>query len=154
MTKNYIGIDLGTSSVKLLLVGEDGAVKKEAHREYPLYLSEGARSEQEPLDWLTKTEEALEELLSDTPRESVFGVAVAGQMHGLVLLDENDKLIGGVYCYRDERTNSALKDVRSLISDEELSAEYIIPRAFDERVGKTVAKAVYDAAVKSGVSRI
>jgi malate dehydrogenase (oxaloacetate-decarboxylating) len=44
--------------------------------------------------------------------------------------------------------------IASLISDNELCAEYIIPKAFDERVGKTVAKAVYDAAIKTGVARI
>ena len=54
----------------------------------------------------------------------------------------------------DEMKKAAAYAIASLISDEELSEEYIIPRAFDERVGKTVAKAVYEAAVKSGVARI
>ena len=102
--KNYIGIDLGTSSVKLLLVGEDGTVLKEAHRDYPLYLSEGARSEQDPRDWLAKTEEAIEELLEGISRESVFGVSVAGQMHGLVLLDENDEPLRRAILWNDGRS--------------------------------------------------
>ncbi len=104
--KNYIGIDLGTSSVKLLLVGEDGTVKKEAHRSYPLYLSEGAKSEQDPRDWLLKTEEALEELLTGITRESVYGVAVAGQMHGLVLLDENDEPLRRAILWNDGRSEA------------------------------------------------
>ena len=49
---------------------------------------------------------------------------------------------------------SAAKAIASLVSDEELSAEYIIPKAFDERVGKTVAAAVAEAARKTGVNRI
>lgn len=104
--KNYIGIDLGTSSVKLLLVGEDGTVKKEAHRDYPLYLSEGARSEQDPRDWLKETEAALEELLSGEDRTSVWGVSVAGQMHGLVLLDENDETIRRAILWNDGRSEA------------------------------------------------
>jgi len=104
--KNYIGIDLGTSSVKLLLVGEDGTVKKEAHRSYPLYLSEGAKSEQDPRDWLLKTEEALEELLTGITRESVYGVAVAGQMHGLVLLDKNDEPLRRAILWNDGRSEA------------------------------------------------
>ena len=49
---------------------------------------------------------------------------------------------------------AAAYGIASLISDEELSPEYIIPAPFDERVGKTVAKAVYDCAVKTGMARI
>ena len=117
--KNYIGIDLGTSSVKLLLVGEDGTVLNEAHRDYPLYLSEGARSEQDPRDWLTRTEEALEELLKDTPRESVYGVSVAGQMHGLVLLDENDEPLRRAILWNDGRSE---KETRFLNEEYGLDA--------------------------------
>ena len=54
----------------------------------------------------------------------------------------------------EEMKLSAAYGIASLVSDEELSAEYIIPKAFDERVGKTVAKAVYDSAVETGVARI
>ena len=49
---------------------------------------------------------------------------------------------------------AAARAIASLVSDDELSAEYILPKAFDDRIAKTVAKAVYDAAVKSGVARI
>ena len=54
----------------------------------------------------------------------------------------------------DEMKMAASYAIAGLVSDEELNAEYIIPAAFDERVGKAVAKAVADAAVKSGISRI
>ncbi len=54
----------------------------------------------------------------------------------------------------EEMKLAAAYGIASLVSDEELSAEYIIPKAFDPRVGKTVAKAVYDSAVKIGVARI
>lgn len=54
----------------------------------------------------------------------------------------------------DEMKMATSYAIASLVSDEELSAEYILPPAFDKRIGKTVAKAVAEAAVKSGVSRI
>ena len=54
----------------------------------------------------------------------------------------------------EEMKVAAARAIASLVSDDELSAEYILPKAFDDRIGKTVAKAVYDAAVKSGVARI
>lgn len=54
----------------------------------------------------------------------------------------------------EEMKYAAAYGIASLVSDEELSAEYIIPKAFDERVGKTVAKAVYDSAIECGVARI
>ena len=54
----------------------------------------------------------------------------------------------------DEMKVAAAKAIASLVSDEELSPEYIIPNAFDERVGKTVSEAVKEAAIKTGVNRI
>ena len=54
----------------------------------------------------------------------------------------------------EEMKLAAAYGIASLISDEELNSEYIIPKAFDERVAKTVAKAVYDCAIESGVARI
>ena len=54
----------------------------------------------------------------------------------------------------EEMKIAASYAIASLVSDEELNEEYILPAAFDERVGKTVAKAVYEAAIKTGVSRI
>lgn len=53
----------------------------------------------------------------------------------------------------DEMKKAAAYAIASLVSDDELCSEYIIPKAFDERVGKTVAKAVHDAAVRTGVAR-
>ena len=65
---------------------------------------------------------------------------------------------GALYCraseINEEMKVAAARAIASLVSDDELSAEYILPKAFDDRIGKTVAKAVYDAAVKSGVARI
>ena len=82
----YIGIDLGTSSVKILLVRADGEIEKTVSREYPISYPHSGWSEQNPSDWYEKTIDGLKELLSSTDKSSVKGVSFGGQMHGLVLL--------------------------------------------------------------------
>ena len=86
----YIGIDLGTSAVKLLLVAADGSILNRATKEYPIYYPHSGWSEQNPEDWLKSTIEGINELLCEHNRDEVKGVSVGGQMHGLVLLDEKD----------------------------------------------------------------
>ena len=56
--------------------------------------------------------------------------------------------------FTEEMKKAAALGLASLVSDEELAADYILPKAFDPRVGKTVAKAVYDCAIREGVARI
>ena len=93
----YIGIDLGTSSVKLLLVSADGKVLNSVTKEYPIYYPRGGWSEQNPEDWLEATQEGLKELLEDKSRADVKGLSFGGQMHGLVLLDDEGNVIQKKY---------------------------------------------------------
>lgn len=89
----YIGIDLGTSSVKLLLMDAAGNVKNIVSREYPLYFPNPGWSEQKPEDWYKETMQGLKELLEGFPKEEVAGISFGGQMHGLVILDDKDEVI-------------------------------------------------------------
>ena len=84
----YIGIDLGTSAVKLLLMDSEGKIQNIVSKEYPLSFPHPGWSEQEPEDWLQATKEGLDDLLEGEDRASVRGVSFCGQMHGLVILDE------------------------------------------------------------------
>ena len=77
----YIGIDLGTSSVKLLLMDAAGNVKNIVSREYPLYFPNPGWSEQKPEDWYKETMQGLKELLEGFPKEEVAGISFGGQMH-------------------------------------------------------------------------
>ena len=86
----YIGIDLGTSSVKLLLVGEGGEILNSASRDYPLFFPHPGWSEQNAADWWAAIEECIPELLSGFDGSLVRAIGVAGQMHGLVTLDAED----------------------------------------------------------------
>lgn len=111
--KYVIGIDLGTSAVKALLVSEDGSVRAEASREYPLYQEKSGWSEQEPEDWVRGTTEALGELLrkSGIPSEAVEGISFSGQMHGLVLLDGQNKPLRRAILWNDTRTTAQCRQI-------------------------------------------
>ena len=80
----YIGIDLGTSACKLLLVDEKGCVRNTVSKEYPLCFPHPGWSEQDPGDWWTACREGVPELLAGFDAREVRGMGVGGQMHGLV----------------------------------------------------------------------
>jgi xylulokinase len=100
----YIGIDLGTSAVKMLLMGESGHVESIVSREYPLSFPHPGWSEQNPEDWWTQTLDGLEELLGGIDRSKVRGISFGGQMHGLVALDADDNVIRPAILWNDGRT--------------------------------------------------
>ena len=93
----YIGIDLGTSAVKLLLMDEKGQIHKIVSREYPLYFPHPGWSEQNPEDWYEQTIDGMQELLEECDRTKVAGISFGGQMHGLVVLDGEDQVIPSRY---------------------------------------------------------
>ena len=84
----YIGVDLGTSAVKLLLMEEDGTLVKSVSREYPLSMPRPGWSEQDPADWEREVFLGIRQLLEGEDPRQVGGIGVGGQMHGLVALDE------------------------------------------------------------------
>ena len=101
----YIGIDLGTSSVKTLLLNSNGKIVSSATREYPLYFPQKGWSEQNPEDWYNKTVEALKELLEGIEKVKVKSFSFSGQMHGLVLLDKDDNVIRPAILWNDSRSS-------------------------------------------------
>ena len=119
----YIGIDLGTSSVKLLLTDAHGTCLKQAVRSYPISYPQNGWSEQDPQDWLTATNEALDELLLDVDRNEVKGISFGGQMHGLVLLDENDRVIRPAILWNDGRTEQQSAYLNEVVGRDTLLAE-------------------------------
>ena len=87
----YIGIDLGTSAVKLLLMEDSGKICNIVSKEYPLFFPHPGWSEQKPEDWFAQSMEGMKELTKDIDRTQVAGIGFGGQMHGLVTLDKDDK---------------------------------------------------------------
>lgn len=117
----YIGIDLGTSAVKLLLMEADGTIEKIVSREYPLYFPHPGWSEQKPEDWYAQTMAGLKELLADTDKSKVAGISFGGQMHGLVILDEKDEVIRPALLWNDGRTYEETDYLNEVIGRETLS---------------------------------
>ena len=117
-----IGVDLGTSSVKLLLMDETGDIKKIVSREYPLSLPKPGWSEQNPEDWFAQTMDGLGELLDGADRSAVAGISFSGQMHGLVLLDENDNVIRPAILWNDGRTQEECDYLNKTIGREVISS--------------------------------
>lgn len=127
--KYYIGIDLGTSSVKLLLVDESGVIVKSSTRDYPLIFPQPGWAEQEPQKWWSATLEALKELLTGVDSSLVEAIGCAGQMHGLVILDSEDRVIRPAILWNDGRTTEEVeflnnKTGKSFISDQTANIAY------------------------------
>ena len=100
----YIGIDLGTSSVKLLLMKEDGTIKNIVSKEYPLEFPHPGWSQQNPQDWWDAIVQGIPELIRGVDKALIRGIAAGGQMHGLVVLDKEDQVIRPAILWNDGRT--------------------------------------------------
>ena len=109
----YIGIDLGTSAVKLLLMEESGKICNIVSREYSLFFPHPGWSEQKPEDWFAQSMEGMKELTKDIDRAQVAGIGFGGQMHGLVTLDKDDNVIRPAILWNDGRIFVSLRKTRS-----------------------------------------
>ena len=125
----YIGIDLGTSAVKLLMMTEKGEIVKIVSRDYPLYFPHPGWSEQNPEDWYEQSVAGLKELLDGCDKSQVAGISFGGQMHGLVILDENDAVIRPAILWNDGRTTKETEYLNTVIGKDKLS-EYTANIAF------------------------
>lgn len=117
----FIGIDLGTSAVKLLLMQEDGTVEKIVSKEYALSFPHPGWSEQNPADWWTQSIAGLKELTADCDKSKIAGISFGGQMHGLVMLDEKDDVIRPAILWNDGRTMEETEYLNTVIGKEKLS---------------------------------
>ena len=117
----YIGIDLGTSAMKLLLVDEEGKIRRSVSRDYPLSMPRPGWSEQNPMDWWSACLIGTEELLAGFDRSEVAGIGCGGQMHGLVVLDENDEVIRDAILWNDGRTSDEVDYLNDTIGREVVS---------------------------------
>ena len=118
--KLYIGIDLGTSSVKLLLLSEAGETVKTVSESYPVSYPQSGWSEQDPEAWVRRTVAGIRELLADQPAAAVRGIGVAGQMHGLVALDANGKVLRPAILWNDGRSAAETEELNRTVGTERL----------------------------------
>lgn len=118
----FVGIDLGTSAMKLLLVDECGCIKNTVTKEYPLLFPNPGWSEQKPELWWEAAVEGVSELLDGFDRTQVRGIGCGGQMHGLVVLDAEDRVIRPAILWNDARTAEEVKFLNEEFGKDKLSA--------------------------------
>lgn len=118
--KHVIGVDLGTSSVKVLLVNQKGNVVHEVTKSYPLIQKQSGYSEQDPNQWVEKTVEALSELVNIYNPTNIEGISFSGQMHGLVVLDKDGYLLRNAILWNDTRTTEQCEQINTVVGKEKL----------------------------------
>ena len=119
----YIGIDLGTSAVKLLLMDGEGKILNVVSREYPLMFPNPGWSEQDPDAWIRETWAGIAELTEGFDKSQIAGIGAGGQMHGLVVLDENDQVIRPAILWNDGRTFAEVDYLNNVIGKDVLSRD-------------------------------
>ncbi|HYE81957.1 MAG TPA: xylulokinase [Clostridia bacterium] len=119
----YFGIDLGTSSVKILATNDNSEIVGEATREYPVYFPRDKWAEQDPTDWWKQTVIAIKELIHklDIPRDQVRAIGFSGQMHGLVALGAQNEVLTPAILWCDQRTQSECDEITAFFGQDGLS---------------------------------
>ena len=101
-----LGVDIGTSGTKTVLFSEDGTPVASALYDYPLYTPCNGYAEQDPADWWNACVNSIRDVVakSGVPADEIKGVGLSGQMHGLVMLDKDNKVIRNSIIWCDQRT--------------------------------------------------
>lgn len=120
--KYVIGVDLGTSAVKILLVNQNGEVCKEISKSYPLIIEKSGYSEQKPEEWVEKTTAGLAELVEQFEGDvnDIEGMSFSGQMHGLVLLDNQHQVLRNAILWNDTRTTKQCQEIYETVGKQKL----------------------------------
>lgn len=115
-----IGIDCGTSATKTILIDEQGKILAHAFRRYPLFEPDNGWAEQDALDWKNAALETIKEVVEKAcvPRENVKGIGIAGQMHGLVMLDADGNVLRRPILWCDQRSHSQVDEMLALMPSE------------------------------------
>ena len=104
----YIGLDLGTSALKGIVVNSQGALLRQATAPYPVLYPQNGWTEQNPSDWIVALHKVLAQLVEGIEKD-VKGICFGGQMHGLVALDDKDNVIRPCILWNDGRTEKQTK---------------------------------------------
>ena len=110
-----LGIDLGTSSVKVVAFGVEGALKGIGFAEYPILTPRLGYAEQDPEQWWRSTVTAVREALDKVGHPEILGIGFSGQMHGLVLLDQGKRLLRPAIIWADQRSAELLPEIEDRV---------------------------------------
>jgi len=115
-----IGIDIGTSGTKTVLFDTQGNTIASSTVEYPLYQPHNGWAEQEPSDWWNATVETLKEVTKGVNPSDIKGIGLSGQMHGLVMLDEDGNVIRPSIIWCDQRTAKECDEITERVGAQRL----------------------------------
>ncbi len=119
----YLGIDLGTSAVKILAIDENNEIVGDVSKEYPVYFPRDKWAEQDPTDWWDGVKDAIRELVEklQIPKDGIKAMSFSGQMHGLVALDKDNEVLMPAILWCDQRTEAECDDITECFGQERLS---------------------------------
>lgn len=112
-----MGIDLGTSGVKVLLIDKDGEVISKGEEEYPLYTPNPGWTEQDPQEWWSATRIAIKKAITNVNPNEIKGIGLTGQMHGSVFLDGDGNVIRPCILWNDQRTYREVEEIMERFGD-------------------------------------
>lgn len=116
--KLVLGVDLGTSAVKVSAVNQDGKIVAQASSEYPLCQPQPGCSEQNPDDWVKGIITAIKQILKEINADDIKGISFSGQMHGLVLLNQNNQVLRPAILWNDTRTTEQCHEILNNLGTE------------------------------------
>ena len=122
MSEHLLGIDLGTSSVKVLLATTDGTVVASASADYPIDQPQPGRAEQAPDAWWRATVGAMSGIHSEAPGARIAAIGLSGQMHGTVLLGLRRQLLAPAVIWPDRRSQSQVTEITEMLGAQQLYA--------------------------------
>lgn len=113
---SLLGIDLGTSSVKVILVNEKGHILGQGSGAYPILAPQPGWAEQDPHAWWSATVSAIRQsLIGIKDKEDILAIGLSGQMHGSVLLDQEKRLLHPAVIWSDQRSFRQVEEINQLI---------------------------------------
>ncbi len=120
--KYILGVDLGTSGTKTVLFDSDGNAVASATVEYPMYQPQNGWAEQDPEDWYRACVETIRQVVSGSGVDAgdIAGMGISGQMHGLVMLDEEGKVLRRSIIWCDQRTAKECEEITETVGRERL----------------------------------
>ena len=122
MSEHWLGIDLGTSSVKVLLATVDGAVVASTAADYPIEQPQPGRAEQSPEAWWRATAGAIKDLRAKAPSARITAIGLSGQMHGTVLLDARRQSLAPAVIWPDRRSQQQVTEITESLGAQRLYA--------------------------------
>lgn len=117
-----LGVDCGTSGTKTVLFDETGKVMASKTIEYPMYQPKNGYAEQDPADWVDAMKGTIKAVMaqSGVKKKEVKGIGISGQMHGLVMLDKNNKVLRRSIIWCDQRTANEVEQMNRIVGREKL----------------------------------